>query len=876
MATHQSARRFQFLREIAAGGFGSVFLTKVMHADGFSRLVAVKLLHRRWSENEEVARRMRDEARLLGWLRHRNIVEVFDLTSLDGRAAVIMEYLEAVDLKLLAQHLADRNEAVPPRSALEIMACVASALDAAYNRPPFPGEKPLRVIHRDIKPSNIMIDESGLVKVLDFGVARADFESRESHTRELQFGSVDYMPPERLFFEPETPASDVYSLASSIFEIMVVEKLGKARGRPEKHTRFLADRFSFMRAVLSLPNHLADEMEQFFTACLSYEYSERPSAADVAQRARELGRKIGGLDLREWAEAVVPPMVRLWEAEPREHNPLIDTTISEDTVSLGEATPPPPDTAQTIVSKNDPRWEALRQAALNELRPDTNESDEFEPSITPVIPVKPLVAGVDAPSLPFHMGVAGKLNPADVSDMGTVLPPGFASPGGGGAPPNFSAPPAPAASFGVPPAAGPSFGAAPANPPSFGAAPPAGPSFGAAPPAGPSFGAAPANAPSFGASPPAAPSFGARPAAPPPSFVAPVATAPPVAVASMPAAPPPPLAAPPRFDAAPLPVIPEDTGSTVKNPLPPRHDMAQRGDATAPIDDEEDENLVATRIQPRGDELDSVLSSLRNRPDTPAYPTIAPSMDDWSDVPTRIELNPTLDEPVPPAPPPPPAISAVPVMVTTTDDGLANSDAATIVGPSSAGNDQATQLLAGGEPAPRTVWPPAEAPPPPPKVAPKVAAKPKPRTLPAWLIYGVVAVFAVGFGVCLGGVFIFAEDIRALIGHGAPTVEPATVSVPKAAEKAPESAPEKAAPAAAPAGPSMHFISLAADTRKITVTCSGGAKGSGAGDAYVEGAAADKCSVTAILAGARLTAVVSGATQGEYRCFADGENRCVR
>jgi serine/threonine-protein kinase len=126
-------------REIASGGFGSVFLSKVMHADGFSRLVAIKLLHRKWSENQEIAQRMRDEARLLGWLRHRNIVDVIDLTSIDGRAAVIMEYLEAVDLKAIVSALADKGERMPPYAALEAVAFVASALDAAYNRPPYDG-----------------------------------------------------------------------------------------------------------------------------------------------------------------------------------------------------------------------------------------------------------------------------------------------------------------------------------------------------------------------------------------------------------------------------------------------------------------------------------------------------------------------------------------------------------------------------------------------------------------------------------------------------------------------------------------------------------------------------------------------------------------
>ena len=185
---------------------------KVQNADGFSRLVAVKLLKAEWSQSEDIASRMRDEARLLGLLRHRNIVDVLDLTRIDGRAAVVMEYLEGIDLKQLNQELAKDGLVLPVGCALEVAAAVANALDAAYNRPPMPGEKPLRVIHRDIKPSNVMVDESARVKVLDFGVARSELEGRESHTQELQYGSVDYMAPERLFFEPETPSSDVYSL----------------------------------------------------------------------------------------------------------------------------------------------------------------------------------------------------------------------------------------------------------------------------------------------------------------------------------------------------------------------------------------------------------------------------------------------------------------------------------------------------------------------------------------------------------------------------------------------------------------------------------------------------------------------------------------
>jgi len=384
VSSRDAARRFHFLREIASGGFGSVFLAKVMHADGFSRLVAVKVLKSQWSDNAEVTGRMRDEARLLGLLRHRNIVDVMDMTSIDGRAAVIMEYLEAVDLRTIVLELLRSQERLPVRAALEVGAAVASALDAAYNRPPIPGEKPLRVIHRDIKPSNIMIDETGMVKVLDFGVARSELENRESHTQELQFGSVDYMAPERLFFEPETPASDVYSLGASVFEIMAREPFGKAQGRPEKHAAYVADRLSFLRAGLRISGPAGGELEKLLRSTLAFNHEERPTAAEFHQRSRALARLVDDEDLISWAERIVPPLVAAAARQVLEPNPLVDQVVSEDTQVFMGAGDLPPDPARL--------GEALREGALAELE----DSDVFAANPASGAPLAaPMPAPVD-------------------------------------------------------------------------------------------------------------------------------------------------------------------------------------------------------------------------------------------------------------------------------------------------------------------------------------------------------------------------------------------------------------------------------------------------------------------------------------------------
>ncbi len=407
MSSSESSRRFHFIREIASGGFGTVYLTKVIHADGFSRPVAVKLLHPRWSENEEIASRMRDEARLLGWLRHKNIVDVMDLTLIDGRCAVIMEYLDAVDMKVIISHCAETGKRIPLRPALEICAAVASALDAAYNRPPYAGEKPLRVIHRDIKPSNIMLDDSGVVKVLDFGVARAEFDERESKTQEMTFGSLEYMPPERLFFEPESPASDIYSLGATLFEMLALEKFGKAKLRPKEHEAYFEDRFDVLLDKYPMHREAEDLLHELLMSMLAFDEPDRPSAAEAVSRMRFFGRRIAEHPLEEWAETFVPPLLKLTRERSASRSPgsLVDKILTEDAKALDQKSIWDENTGAstraidlgllddelTSTVADDANWKALQQAAIDQISPSRSASPASRAKTpAPELPPQPL------------------------------------------------------------------------------------------------------------------------------------------------------------------------------------------------------------------------------------------------------------------------------------------------------------------------------------------------------------------------------------------------------------------------------------------------------------------------------------------------------
>ncbi len=269
-----------------------VYRAEMLGADGFEKPVAIKLLRLAGSDGrlaEEAQQRFRDEARLLGLLRHRAIVQVDGLVRLAGHQAVVMEYLEGVSLRALV-----KRGPVPLGPALEIVAEVAAALEAAWQRPG-PAGRPLNVCHRDLKPANLQLSADGEVKVLDFGIARADFQAREAATGSLAMGSVEYMSPARLDFEDDGAAGDIYSLGCVLYELVVGEAFGRSSANPVSHAaRFDAN-------IERVPA----ELRRLVGQMLAFDAAARPGAKDVERACLDLARGAAPR-LREWSAGAVP------------------------------------------------------------------------------------------------------------------------------------------------------------------------------------------------------------------------------------------------------------------------------------------------------------------------------------------------------------------------------------------------------------------------------------------------------------------------------------------------------------------------------------------------------------------------------------------
>ena len=284
--------RYQVIETLGTGGFGTVYKAVAMDANGYPVDYALKVLSGEDTIVDGQAR-LRDEARLLKRLDHESIVKVEEVVCLEGRWTLVMEYLEGANLTEIVG-----TSPLALETALTIVARIADALNYAFNAVDEHGHI-LRLVHRDIKPSNVQVTISGAVKVLDFGVARADLSDRESETGVHVLGSMHYLAPER-FEGISGSESDIYSLGVVLFEILVGERMGRCSPDPRKHETFL--RSVRERLTEKLGPSGAGVTEVVVQMC-AHTPSLRPSAVDVRDRCVKLLRFLEPIDFTHWAQS---------------------------------------------------------------------------------------------------------------------------------------------------------------------------------------------------------------------------------------------------------------------------------------------------------------------------------------------------------------------------------------------------------------------------------------------------------------------------------------------------------------------------------------------------------------------------------------------
>ena len=195
--------RYKIIGNIGSGGMANVFLAHDLILD---REVAVKVLRFDFQNDKNAIRRFQREALAATELVHPNIVTVYDVGEEDGMQFLVMEYVKGMDLKRYIQ----THYPVPYLQIVDIVQQILSAVALAHQH---------RIIHRDLKPQNILINEEGVVKITDFGIAIALSETSITQTNSM-LGSVHYLSPEQARGSMATNQSDIYAIGIILYEML--------------------------------------------------------------------------------------------------------------------------------------------------------------------------------------------------------------------------------------------------------------------------------------------------------------------------------------------------------------------------------------------------------------------------------------------------------------------------------------------------------------------------------------------------------------------------------------------------------------------------------------------------------------------------------
>ena len=210
--------RYNIVRRVADGGMAEIFLATQLGREGFQKPVILKRIHSTIYADPQFRNMFIDEAHISMSLAHSNIAQVLDLGVAQGRYFLVLELVDGWDLGRVHAAGGGSGRALPRELGLYITADVCRALAYAHSKTD--GTRPLGIVHRDISPHNILLSEQGEIKLTDFGIAKA-MNKREQTGTGVVKGKVAFMSPEQAMGKPIDQRSDLFSLGTVLYLLMV-------------------------------------------------------------------------------------------------------------------------------------------------------------------------------------------------------------------------------------------------------------------------------------------------------------------------------------------------------------------------------------------------------------------------------------------------------------------------------------------------------------------------------------------------------------------------------------------------------------------------------------------------------------------------------
>jgi|HubBroStandDraft_6_1064221.scaffolds.fasta_scaffold98325_2 hypothetical protein len=272
---------YEILGVLGVGGMGKVYKVRNVLSD---RIEAMKVLLPNLADQKELADRFLREIKVLASLNHPNIAALRTALTIDNQLVMIMEYLEGTTLSARVE-----QGAIPLRDGLNYISQVLSALSYAHQR---------QVIHRDIKPSNMMLTPEGVIKLMDFGIARSGPDMGLTMTG-TTMGSLSYMSPEQVKCAPVDTRSDLYSVGVSLYEMVT----GQRPFQADSHFSILqAHLREVPKPPIELKPDLPEAVSKIILKAMEKEPAQRfPSADAFLEAVQSAAAGLGEIGARTQA-----------------------------------------------------------------------------------------------------------------------------------------------------------------------------------------------------------------------------------------------------------------------------------------------------------------------------------------------------------------------------------------------------------------------------------------------------------------------------------------------------------------------------------------------------------------------------------------------
>jgi hypothetical protein len=293
---------YTLLSRIGAGGMAEIFLARREAPGGVAKVVALKRILPHLADEPDFVAMFLDEAQLAARLSHPHIAQIYDFGQVEDSYFIAMEYVPGEDLLTIIRRAREIGVSTPTGVGVSILAAACQALHHAHEQHDERG-RPLGIVHRDVTPSNLLVSHDGVVKLVDFGIAKAERRITVTEAGALK-GKYAYMSPEYALGQPVDRRSDVFSLGIVGFELLTHRRLFHRESELAVLRAITEEEIPLLRSRRA---DLPEELEVILARALARDPAQRWQSAQDLELALE---DFAARQRLEWGAPAISGMMR--------------------------------------------------------------------------------------------------------------------------------------------------------------------------------------------------------------------------------------------------------------------------------------------------------------------------------------------------------------------------------------------------------------------------------------------------------------------------------------------------------------------------------------------------------------------------------------